>query len=262
MSEMSAAVIIKPVITGCVFISSNPRSQKNNCVSGGQKNIFLMPLLKLISTRPSGENLVHLTFSAPSEVQDSFVSPGQFLKLSEGELESYFALASAPHKEEVDLLVKKGEGLAGVVCALEPGDEIETSLALGDGFALEGAATHDTHLISMGSGIAPFRSLILSRIEGRIDIPALTLWQASFTREHLPFADEYARWEKSGVKVIVCLDQEEGPEKGQIPDRLKTRGISLADSLVFWVGSKDFGAGIKATAMELGLPEKRFSSNF
>ena len=119
----------------------------------------------------------------------------------------------------------------------------------------------------MGSGLAPLRAYILSSMRRKSGVPAadkLCLWQGSFTREHLPFREEYEKWESAGVEIVLCLDdQADFPgDSGNVVQRLKRNTPDLRDSAAFWIGSKEFGQALLVATGQLGLAPERLMTNF
>ena len=223
-----------------------------------------MHQLSIHSIQPSGRQLFHLVCDTPDEVRDSFTKPGQFLEVAlddPAEKKGFFAIASRPGAERMEFLVKAAGQPAEAICSRKPGETLYSSLAKGNGFP-ESGSERPTHLFSMGSGLAPCRSVILAHLAGTHPAPGgLTLWQASFTREHLPFADEYEDWRKAGVKVELCLDEGEG-RTGSVVERLEELGPDLREARAFWIGSKEFGRTVQETATGLGLLPDRLHSNY
>jgi len=218
-----------------------------------------MAMIKLEDTKAAGTHLHHLTFSVPHEVSSSFKTPGQYIVMNEGEEKGFFAIASLPGSEQLEFLIKNQGGLAEKICQMKTGETIEASEAQGNGFDMASASGKDVHLFSMGSGIAPFRSFIQWKMAGNGNLKSLCLWQASFTKDHLPFVDEYASWQEGSVKVFECLDEGGGKN---LHDTLNEVKPDLASAMCYWIGSKPFGEEVAKTCIELGLPENNLKSNY
>lgn len=201
-------------------------------------------------------------FSPAADLSASFLVPGQFVEIELDEQKSFFALASAPGESEAQLLVKAQGGLSDLLAALAPGSQVQMGPALGAGFPVAQCHGRDVHLFSMGSGLAPFRSLVRAIISGKLSSGPVTLWQAAFTRAHLPYADEYAEWHNAGISIEICLDKGPQEERVSLLEKLAARAPVLDDAVAFWVGSPAFGAAVKAAAMDLGLPESNYLSNY
>ncbi len=216
--------------------------------------------LRFQSRKPSGRNLFHIIFSADHEAA-LYKTPGQYVTMSRGSSESFFALSSAPNGNDLEFLVKNDGGIARILCE-DAQPDIECSAPQGSGFPLETAVGRPVHLFSMGSGIGPFRALIQHRKRGRFSSGPVTLWQGSFTRESLPFAEEYDAWRASGIDVRVCLDRDSGPDAGNIVDHLRREKMDMSTAVGYWIGSREFGEAVGALAADRGLPPERFITNF
>jgi len=114
-----------------------------------------------------------LRLGGPWELGQQYQAPGQYLELWHKEAGSgYFALAAAPIVEaspdggaELELLVRRGPGLAGALATLRPdgemaGSPLHTHGVRGRGFALPPQQGQDLLLVAAGSGIAPLRAVL------------------------------------------------------------------------------------------------------
>lgn len=235
--------------------------------------------MRLNSKNESGQGLFHLTFKADGAVLESFHTAGQFLVLTipdDGDAEpkkGFFAIASQPGAEYIELLIKRSGDPATALCDAAIGTEFECNEAQGTGFeAINGRVDH-VHLFAMGSGLAPLRSYILTCMAAQAGTggqrkPALppmerlTLWQGSFTKDNLPFRDEYEAWEAAGLEIILCLDEDEDEKPGNVVERLNDQAPDLRGSAAYWIGSKEFGQALKVATGQLGLPPEALFTNF
>lgn len=236
--------------------------------------------LRLIAKQESGTGLFHLSFAADGAVLESFHAPGQFLVVNgpvqdqQGESKKgFFAIASRPGDERIELLIKRSGDPATALCAAAIDDEFECSEAQGAGFAPPSGRIDRLHLFSMGSGLAPLRSLILASLAADQSAGArpanapppldkITLWQGSFTRAHLPFRDEYEAWEAAGLEIHLCLDEDLDETPGNVIERLRDFAPDLRGSAACWIGSKEFGQALSAATAEFGLPPEALYTNF
>lgn len=180
--------------------------------------------------------------------------------MSRGAAKGFFAFSAAPNDKKLEFLVKNDGDIAKILCE-EEDPQVECSPPQGNGFTLSGDGGRPVHLFSMGSGLGPLRALIQYRIQGFFHAPEITLWQASFTRASLPFADEYDAWRASGVVVRLCLDQDEGPDTGSIIEHLHREKIDLSEAVGYWIGSREFGEAVGRSAAQLGMKPERFLTN-
>jgi len=216
--------------------------------------------LQLILARDSGKNLKHLVFEAGFDFTTTYSMPGQFIEAKRGDTKGFFAIANSPEKQEIELLVKN-EGTGQAFAEMKSGESMDAGPAMGGGFDLDAGRNRDVHLFSMGSGIAPLRALIQSFLDGKFQPSKITLWQGAFTREHLPFQYEYEIWEKSGIKIELCLDQENGHSGENVAQKLTRLRPNLSRSVAYWIGSKPFGEAVSVAALQLKLDSKMLFTN-
>jgi len=129
--------------------------------------------------------------------------PGQLVVLSlPGLKPAYFAIASAPEeKGYLDILIKQGKGTSAAIYDLEVGAEIEVSNPTGKGFPLDSHRGKNILLISVGSAIAPMRSVLRSVLGRREDFGEVMLFQGVLTPSHFPYEDEMKDWSQRGIQV-------------------------------------------------------------
>ncbi len=202
-----------------------------------------------------------LVFEAPAHLRETYRVPGQFLDIQAAGGRGYFALASAPSDPQMELLIKEQGGLTAVLCEMPVGGELDVGEARGLGFDLSDVDGASLHLFSMGSGIAPLRALIRSILSGHFRPNSTHLWQGAFSKSYLPYPDEFPEWERQGISVEYCFDQE-GPAPATVPDLLAARAPDLSQALCFWIGSPAFGESVIRVARSLGAPPERVRTNF
>ena len=161
-----------------------------------------MPTYTLRRSLPSGTQLRWLTFD---EAPGGHTEPGQFVSADLGGSSSYFAIASSPG-EPLELLIKEEGDAALALTALKPGDTLEASDALGDGFGA--AATRPRPLVCLvnGSALAAVRPVIAAELAAGLPRPVhLLLGVLDPARQ--PFVDDLAAWAEAGVDVQVVIDR-------------------------------------------------------
>lgn len=122
------------------------------------------------------ENTRNFTFTVP---EDFTFIPGQFLTLTvetdEGEkLNRSYSIASIPQKGEIQFCIKELNEGSGAVFDLNEGDKVQVIGPMGK-FAVE-ESDSDKVFVTVGTGIAPFRSMIPALLakdnETKIDLVA------------------------------------------------------------------------------------------
>ena len=221
-----------------------------------------MKTIELISKKKYGTSLHHLTFTKNESLKITYQTPGQYLNLeNESGEQSFFAIASAPEDETIDILVKEqSKGIAYTLSYMESGTEVMTSEAMGKGFSVQDVVGKDLHLFSMGSGAAPFRALIRQNHKTPYNAKSITLWQGSRFIRDLPFVNEYNSWEESKMKIHRCLSQEDNLKN--ICQLLNSSRSSLKNALGFWIGSSDFKKDLVEVLEKKNFPLDKLSSNY
>lgn len=179
-----------------------------------------------------------LRLGGPAELLRQYQTPGQYLELIHSEAGSaYFALAAAPASAtpdrlptgELELLVRRGPGLAGVLAGLLPEraaaghdhaagavdgapgaasrsfSPLRTPGVRGAGFALAGQAGRDLLLVAAGSGIAPLRAALQLLLLQRQRFGRIALYYGERIAADLAYQSELAMLRAADVAVELVL---------------------------------------------------------
>ena len=118
---------------------------------------------KIIETKYITDNTKHLIISIPEEFD--FYS-GQFISLifyiNGEEIRRPYSIASNPKPYELDLCIKilANGRISPIIDSLKIGDEIEAMGPMGNFYIFEEYLNKNLILISTGTGVAPFRSIV------------------------------------------------------------------------------------------------------
>lgn len=204
-------------------------------------------------------SLRSLTLDVPPEVAASYRVPGQYVRVRlPGGEDAPFALASAPG-EPLQLLVKRSEGLADSLAALEPGAKLEVGEAMGAGFPLEGSAGKDVLLFATGSGIAPIRAVLRAILADRERYGSVHLFHGVRTEEDLPYRAELERYAAGGVRVHRVISQREGGH--YVQERFRRELPPVRDAVAFLCGLPGMIHGSTAALRHAGMPPERIHLN-
>ena len=184
-----------------------------------------------------------LLLRGPAALVRQYQTPGQYLELMHAEAGSgYFALAAAPalaaataeptaaETGELELLVRRGPGLAGVLAGLPPdagpvvarGDRAgapgaESTLTLpedaplrthgvrGAGFALAAQAGRDLLLVAAGSGIAPLRAVLQVLKQQRQRFGRIALYYGERVEADFAYRRELQALREADVAIELVL---------------------------------------------------------
>lgn len=180
-----------------------------------------------------------LRLHGPRELVQQYHTPGQYLELVHGEAGSgYFAIATAPpataspaipaDPHELELLVRRGPGLAGVLAGLQPDDTtaaaslttpaaaapaaaaspaLHTQGVRGRGFALAAQGGRDLLLVAAGSGIAPLRAVLQLLRQQRQRFGEVALYYGERTESDFAYRRELEALRAAAVAVELVLSR-------------------------------------------------------
>ena len=121
---------------------------------------------RLIQSREIAPNTRHFEFESPD--WDAAFVPGQFVSVTHEEITRAYSIVSPPGGNRFALcanLVQEGH-LSPVLFALEPAGEIDFKGPYG-AFILRRPPS-DSLFVATGTGIAPFRSMLLSQLNSNL----------------------------------------------------------------------------------------------
>ncbi|WP_373046637.1 ferredoxin--NADP reductase [Vulgatibacter sp.] len=220
---------------------------------------------RIVASWPEAPLLRGLRLQVAPGVAASYRHAGQFLKVRRpGETDgAFFAIASGPGGDTVELLVKQGEGLPDELVALPVGAEVETTLAMGSGFPLEENRGRDVLLFATGSGIAPIRAALQEILGERDRWGAVELFFGVRTPEDFPYGAELDGLAAQGVKVHRVISQQ-GPQAGHaryVQERFRAELPRVENAVAFLCGLQGMIDGVTEALCRCGLPAERIHLN-
>jgi len=225
--------------------------------AGGAPAVGVFPL-RVRAAWDETPTLRGLRLHGPRELLQQYHTPGQYLELVHDEAGSgYFAIAAAPTgaspaaadpPRELELLVRRGPGLAGVLAELQPEEGASATLLAagpagpvaaqsaqalrtqgirGAGFALAAQAGRDLLLVAAGSGIAPLRAVLqlLLRQRERQRFGEVALYYGERTESDFAYRGELEALRAAGVAVELVLSRPPAGWRGgvgYVQDHLRT----------------------------------------
>lgn len=137
--------------------------------------------------------------------------PGQIAILSvPGEEPAYFAFASAPGDEEMEVLVKQKVGASKVLYDMVEGDVVTLVGICGNGFDLDHQKHRDLVFVAMGTGVAPLRSALRYVMKHREDFGQLVVLYGARTPDDFAYRDEVQSWADAGVELRQVISRPDG----------------------------------------------------
>lgn len=137
--------------------------------------------------------------------------PGQVAVLRvQGEAPAYFAFASAPEDEDIEVLVKQKAGASNLIFSMHEGETIELTAIVGHGFPLDHLKHRDLIFVAMGTGVAPLRSALRHALKRKDDFGQLVVLYGARTPEDFCYGDEVEGWADAGVEVRRVISRPDG----------------------------------------------------
>lgn len=237
------------------------------------------------------QSCVSLSVEVPSEVNDGYSIPGQYVQIKpsiDDETSPIFlAIASPPTASEdgsgsaaMEFLIKKTDNNAWIT-SLGAGATVSISQVMGSGFPMEenlegfkyDFPCQQVLMMVSGSGIAPIRAAIES---GQLNISkpgeggrTARLYYGVTTLADMPYAERFGKWEQDGVQVVPVLSRPEqcqtewNGRTGYVQNALEEDGISIPrNSGALLCGVKGMTESVKDMLLKAGVFEGRVLTNF
>lgn len=217
---------------------------------------------------------------------DAYRVPGMYVQIRSGEgcKPGFFALSCAPNIQGVfEFLIKDVEATEWLT-ALKAGDSVEMSPVMGKGFPIssrlelfgypavpEERQPSEILMFATGSGIAPIRAAIESRLNGvnPAQRKSVKLYYGARYPRRMAYMDRFKLWESDGVEVIPVMSRPDDAKNswagrtGYVQDALKADGIPLpAKTGVILCGVKGMAEDVTKICVDAGIPEDRILTNF
>jgi NAD(P)H-flavin reductase len=217
---------------------------------------------------------------------DAYRVPGMYVQMRSGKgcKPGFFAISCAPNIQGVfEFLIKDAEA-TGWLVSLKAGDSVEMSPIMGKGFPIssrlalfgypaipEERQPTEILLFATGSGIAPIRAAIESRLNGinPAQRKSVKLYYGARYPERMAYMDRFKLWESDRVEVIPVMSRSGDASNGwtgrtgYVQEALKEDGIAKpAKTGVILCGVKGMIEDVTAFCKEAGVPEDRILTNF
>ena len=227
-----------------------------------------MPLI-IKRIRKQGRDIRALDMVVESEADAKrlIFLPGQVAVLGvKGEDPAYFAFASAPEDEEIEFLVKRGNGASDAIFALNEGDRLELMEVVGHGFALDEQKGKDLVFVAMGTGVAPLRSALRHALKHKDDYGKLVVLYGARTPAHFCYADETEGWESAGVELRQVVSRPDGHDwsgtTGYVQSLLDHIVPELASPVALICGSREMIDQTRDRLLQMGFAPDAILTNY
>jgi NAD(P)H-flavin reductase len=225
--------------------------------------------LEIIDTRDETPLLRHLSLAgATAEFLNAYTVPGQYVQVQAGDNKpGFFAIASGPGEQTIELLVKRGSPSADAIAQKKRGDSLDVSTPVGKGYPLDAARGGDVFLIGVGSGIAPLRAVMHAILKERSAFKRVVFIYGARTGCAFPYLSEFDAWAAKDVEIHKVCSQPVANSwngrVGRVQDALLWRETPVdAGSSAFVCGMKSMVEDVKNAFGKLGLPAEKIYQNF
>ena len=199
----------------------------------------------------------HLTISTPNDFD---FYPGQFISIflnKDGrEIRRPYSIASKPTPNSLELCIEilpNGLGTP-IIDKFEVGEEIDVMGPMGGFIIKEQSASKDLILISTGTGITPFRSMIHHLLENNFQ-NKITLITGYRYDEDVLYEEEFKKLEKKHENFSYYrILSREGEEKGHVQILIEKIFDEKADYYI--CGLKEMVNSVKDLLLEKGIPKE------
>lgn len=225
--------------------------------------------LTITRVREQGRNIRSFDLmpaAAASSHGVTFV-PGQVSVLQvDNEEPAYFAFASAPEDDELEILVKRTAGASVALFGMGAGDQVELVKVAGHGFDLNGLTGRDLVFVAMGTGVAPLRSALRHVLKRKDEFGQLVVLYGARTPDDFCYRDETDGWEDAGVELRQVISRPgnhdwSGPT-GYVQSLLDHVLPDLKSPVALVCGSRDMITQTRDRLQQMGFAPEAILTNY
>lgn len=222
-------------------------------------------LVKIVQESP----VVRRFFLEPATGEAFTFSSGQFVILTlpdlpQNENTRSYSIASAPNDSEIELCISlnKNGKATPAMWQLEVGAELEMSQPQGN-FVFREEQNVEVCFICTGTGVAPFRSMIISMLQGILAKPKkLFLIFGNRNQEDILYRTEFETWQKehSWFEFIPVLSREEdwNGAKGYVHQIYQNQFADGRDARFYVCGWKNMCVDARDNLKQLGYNRRQY----
>ncbi|MDQ5844822.1 MAG: hypothetical protein M3539_05950 [Acidobacteriota bacterium] len=228
-----------------------------------------MPSLVITRVREQARGVRSIDLMPESAVAKHGVSfvPGQVaVLLVEGEAPAYFAFASAPEDQELEVLVKQKLGASNLIFDMQPGEKIELLDVAGYGFDLDAQKGKDLVFVAMGTGVAPLRSALRHVLKRKDEFGQFVVLYGARTPDDFCFRDETQSWEDAGVELRQVVSRPDGHDwsgpTGYVQSLLDHVLPDLKSPVALICGSPEMMEQTRDRLQQMGFAPEEILTNY
>jgi len=193
--------------------------------------------------------------------------PGQVAVLRVANEEpSYFAFASAPEDNELEILVKRTIGASVALFEMKEGESVTLLDVAGHGFDLDQQRGRDLVFVAMGTGVAPLRSALRHVLSRKQNFGQLVVLYGARTPEDFCYRDETESWEEAGVELRQVIsrpgDHDWSGPTGYVQSLLDHVLPELRSPVALVCGSREMIAQTRGRLQQMGFAADDILTNY
>jgi sulfhydrogenase subunit gamma (sulfur reductase) len=193
--------------------------------------------------------------------------PGQVAMLSVGEEEpAYFAFASAPGDNDLEILVKRTIGASVALFDMKEGERVDLVNVVGHGFDLDRQKGRDLVFVAMGTGVAPLRSALRHVLNRKEEFGQLVVLYGARTPDDFCYRDETQSWEDAGVELRQVISRPDGHDwsgpTGYVQTLLDHVLVDLKSPVALVCGSQEMIMQTRDRLQQMGFAPEAILTNY
>jgi len=179
---------------------------------------------------------------------------------------AYFAFASSPEDNELQILVKRTIGASVALFEMKEGDAVDLLGVAGNGFDLDAQVGRDLVFVAMGTGVAPLRSALRCVLNRRERFDQLVVLYGARTPDEFCYRDEVDDWEKAGVELRQVISRPDGHDwsgrTGYVQSLLDHVLPDLKSPVALVCGSREMIAQTRDRLEQMGFAAADILTNY
>jgi NAD(P)H-flavin reductase len=179
---------------------------------------------------------------------------------------AYFAFASSPEDDELEILVKRTAGASVALFNLKEGDRVDLLGVAGAGFDLDPQQGRDLVFVGMGTGVAPLRSALRHVLNRKEEFGELVVLYGVRTPEDFCYLDEIDEWEQAGVELRRVVSRPDGHDwsgrTGYVQSLLDHVLADLKSPVALVCGSREMIAQTRDRLQQMGFAAEDILTNY
>jgi sulfhydrogenase subunit gamma (sulfur reductase) len=179
---------------------------------------------------------------------------------------AYFAFASSPEDQELEILVKRTTGASVALFNLNEGDRVDLLGVAGPGFDLEAQQGRDLVFVAMGTGVAPLRSALRYVLNRKEEFGELVVLYGVRTPEDFCYRDDFDDWELAGVQLRQVISRPDGHDwsgpTGYVQSLLEHVLPDLKSPAALVCGSPEMIAQTRDRLQQMGFGSDDILTNY